>query len=583
MLTRVRLGMIVLMSSLGACAEVEEDAVPETGAAFMKPVKPLQCDPNEPAPPIYIAGSCTFEIRLDQVENLNGQGVSEGDMEVSVVASAGTNPAVAWPSSSVPLPPGLTATSDFFVGEANPTGNGMVLATVTVPSNTQRVVPACATFTEHDNGGANGVNDVGTACVNITLTATSLPGGKIRCDSSPQAPAAETDLCGDNQCNGRFKAHFEVMVSDADGDEVINELDFTPGICDEELKGQLGRASLIYFHMGDGPMTTLGQHLGTNLGKATTGYDYVVMVMDEVSAGPFMLNQAALNAADLTLLPTEANLYEAMQEITKRGYDMDIWIWSHGWQVWNADGITSYTKFETTGGETCTHLPSGELCGNNLDDDADNLIDEAACAAIPGGELCWTFADEDGDGIIDESEGIWDYEITQQLVQALIGTDLVPIRMVYSGACYHQGMNWAWETVGAYVASGTENINFYPNYYAAFADAWDAGQPYGTSAALSSSAGARAAVHGYMSWLSGSFNCDDIGDGVWEEGLSVLNTNECSRDFFVNDGGGDNYQYDIGDDFDPALSGIANMDAQSLRFILGNATIQKYSPATLTW
>jgi len=130
-----------------------------------------------------------------------------------------------------------------------------------------------------------------------------------------------------------------------------------------------------------------------------------------------------------------------------------------------------------------------------------------------------------------------------------IGTDLVRIRMVYSIACFHQGMTWAWNQVGAYVSSGTQGIN--------------------------------TAVHAYMMWLSASFNCNDPGSGLG--GASVLGTNICSRDFFVDDGGGDNVQYDIGDDFDATRSGIDNMDNTSIRGALGDGTVQKYTPATLSW
>lgn len=579
----VRFGVVALVSTWVACVDAEEPATPDTTAAFSTPA-PLQCNPQEPPPPLYVGGSCTFEIRLDQIENLSGQGASEGSMEVSVEAEADGNADVPWPASPIPLPPGLVMTNEFVPGQSTATGKGNVLATVTVASGQQVVVPMCATITEHDNGGTNGGDDTGTACTNVTLTAAQRPGGKVLCQSSPSAPRADTNLCGDNQCNGSFRAHFEVMVTDADGDHVENEDDFTPDLCDEENKGQLGRASLVYFHMGDGPMTTFYQSMGTDLSKALTGYDYTVLIIDPTYAGPFLVNAAALAGVDLVLEPYEANLYLGMQEITQRGYDMDVWLFSHGNQLHDANGVP-YTKFASLDTDECTGVPDGELCGNGVDDDEDLVIDEAACEAIPAGELCWTGDDEDGDGIEDENDGIWQFEITQRLDPALIGTDSVPIRMLYSIACFHQGMNDAWTSVGAKVVSGTLKINFFPVFFGGFADAWNTARTYDAAVVQSDNVLDRGLVYTFMESAGLTFNCDDIGDGVWEEALSVLGLNLCARDFFVDDDGqgSDKAEYDLGADYDAALSGASNMDAQSLRVRLGDGTIKKYVPATLSW
>jgi hypothetical protein len=207
----------------------------------------------------------------------------------------------------------------------------------------------------------------------------------------------------------------------------------------------------------------------------------------------------------------------------------------------------------------------------------------AGCTAIPAGELCWTGEDEDGDGIEDEITGIWDFEITQQLVQARIGTDLAPIRMVYSIACFHEGMNWAWQQVGAYVASGTLAINFFPTFFGGFADAWNTGSSYASSVTASDTAFDRGLVYTFMQGESATFNCDDIGDGVWEETLNVLGTNPCARDFFVDDGDLDEAEFNIGDDYDATQSGATNMELQSWRWTAGDGTIRKFIPATLSW
>lgn len=575
--------MIVLffVTTLGACVDGGEPTATGTSSAastIPPPPAPDLCDPTSQEPVPRPGGICTFEISLDQIINLAGQGVTEGAMEVNVVASA-DGAGKSWPG---PMP----ATHDgFVVGSSTPVGKGYVLGTYAVPAGTNRKVKLCSTFKEVDSGGINGSTDTGTGCTWVTLTATSAPSNHVICTAAPTTPSVTADLCGPNQCNGRFKATYEVMVADADMDLIPNDDDFTPDVCDEEEKGQKGRASLVWFHMGDGPITTFFQAFGTDLSKALTGYDYKVVVVDPTYAGPFLINAAAINSADLVLSPYEANLYLAMQEITRRGYDMDIWVFSHGSQ-WTGSGGVEHTYFMSEDTGECTTAPAGELCGNGHDDDGDGTVDEAACTVAPAGELCWNGIDDGGDGIVDNDDGVYDSEITQNLAPDRIGTDLVPIRMVYSIACFNEGMNWAWSQVGAVVTSGTEAINFFPVFYGGFADAWNTASTYTSSVIQSDKPGDRALVEAYVLAQGGTFDCDDINlPNHDEELLSVLGLNPCAQDFFVDsDGtGADTATYDMGTSYDPALSGLGNMNAQSQRITDGDGTIKKFVPAHLSW
>ena len=567
-----------LVGGLGACTEVADEPATSTVTAASTASPPDLCDEVNHEPVPRPGGSCTFEVSLDSVTVTAGQGISEGALELNVQASAGTA-TTSWPGA-------LPAVHDDFVpGTTVPAGKGHVIASFTVPAGQVKKVKTCASFTEVDNGGANGVDDVGSACTQVTMTATAAAGGKVVCSATPAAPTVSATLCGDNQCLGSAAAHFEVMVKDADMDGVENDEDFTPDVCDQAEKGQKGRASLVYFHMGDGPMTTFFQAFATDLSKALAGYDYRVVILDPTYAGPFLVNAQALGQADLVLDPFEDNLYLAMQEITRRGYDMDIWIWSHGAQMTRV-GLQR-TDIMSLDEDECAPMPD-EICGNGLDDDGDALVDEGDCGPVPQGEICWNGSDDDGDGFVDEADGIFDSEIVQHLTPDRIGTTLVPIRMVYSIACFAEGMNWAWDLVGAYVTSGTLGIDFYPVFYGGFADAWSSASTYADAVVLSDKPGDRSLVNTYVDLQSVPWNCDDVSfPNGQEELLEVRALNPCARDFFVDDDGaevGDDAVYDIGASaYDASLSGQANMDAQSTRIIDGDGTIRKFVPATLSW
>lgn len=571
----VRACVPLVLIGLVACTEPsdpEPSAAPDTSTTSTE----LQqaCDPNEPPRQIHPGAACTYEISLDYIKAIDGQGISEGDMELNVKASAD--------GSSISEPGAMPSTDDYFEDRQVST-DGRVIATYVVSPGAPQVVKLCATFTEVDNGGSNGVDDVGTRCKNVTLSAIALPNNRVECPSAPDAPVLNKEVCGDNQCEGTFSATFGIKVKDADHDGVENPEDWTDEICDEELKGQLGRASVVYFHMGDGPFTTFFQGFATNLSKATTGYDYVVIVIDPTRVGPWLLNAAALHSADLVLDPYQDNLYLAMQEVTKRGYDMDIWIWSHGAQeVYAADDGAEHTHIMSLDTDECVSPPGGELCGNGLDDDDDGTTDEASCVAAPAGELCWNQHDDDGDGSVDETAGIFEYELVDDLTLAKIGTDSVPIRMTYSIACFNEGFNDAWYTVGAKVTSGTIGVNFFPTFYGGFADAWNTAASYDSAVLASDNAFDRGLVYTFIEAGGVAFDCDAV--AAPNDYLSVLDLNACAEDYFTLVAGDpvDEAGYAL-DDYDPTQSGTTNMDIQSLRIRTGDGLIQKYVPATLSW
>ena len=467
----------------------------------------LPCNPQAQEPVPEPGGYCDIEVIFEGVKADEGQGASEGTMEMDVVASA-DGKSLRWPSSG---------TENFEKGQNKLVNE--VVETYRLQNGEVRQIELCATFTEDDNGGTNGDDDVGRKCKSV----------QIQCPIKTSPVSLSADLCHldkNGNCkstNGAYTAKFSLMMADAD-DGVANTVDWTPDICDEANKGQLGRASFTYLHYGDGAFTDLAQHLGTNLSNAQVGYDFTVLVMLPRKFAGFFVDRAAINNADILLDPTDPNFYLGLREITRRGYDMDIYLHSHG----HLDG-TDGADFET------------------LDDD----------------------------------DPITDTELVERLAPELIGTPAVPIRMVYSGACYHGNFDAAWRSVGAKVVSGTWSINFYPNFYGNFADAWNAGDDYATSVAVSETTSARTSAQSFIEVQAASFVCDDDPSGdYW-----VLGTNACSENFFTDtDGEGpDEAGYKLNDDYDPNLSGLENMNNASIRWIAGDATIRKFMPLRLTW
>src|SRR5690606_31334821 len=179
---------------------------------------------------------------------VSGQGVSEGRGELSAVVTA-TAPNGSQAVASVPE-------SSYNVGQTQ--GHYRSLGTYVVKTGKTKNISVCAEFTEHDNGGANGVDDIGTACTNVQLECDPVHGQPTF--KQTVGPAV---LCGDNQCNGQASAKIEVMRADADYDGVENEDDFTPEPCDEHRKGDNGVALLLYYHYDDDDFTSLAQSLGT--------------------------------------------------------------------------------------------------------------------------------------------------------------------------------------------------------------------------------------------------------------------------------------------------------------------------------
>jgi len=529
-----------MASSLGPAVTPPSPLPPCTPAP---PIDPLRCNPEEPAPaPPPIAGECDVEIRVDAVGFSTGQGWFEDRAEASASFTAqdlDTNV----------ITYGRFPKSDTIKMEvASEHITSIYLGTYTVAENDHKDVRVGAEFIESDFPDKD---DKGEDYQTI----------RLGCPQSGAKTILSADLCKGGDCTklrGRMTADLHVLTADADRDCVENEDDYTPEPCDEAWKGQLCRASLVSFHYGDDFLTNLAQNLGTNLKPAMTGYDRVVLLIDDAQIGPFNLNPAVVGLPDVVMKPTEENFFASLQDLTARGCDIDAWIFSHGNPRWDrAHGAVS------SGGGSISAL-----------DDDEHLADPDVIPDITSDELA------------------------EDTKPANSGTPSVPIRMTYSTACFYEAWNQTWLDAGAKVTQGSRDINFFPLRYEFFVSLWNGGQTYGFAAANEANAVTDAPAAAFIK-----------AEGVLPPWLclgnnTVVRKNSCAEDFFTDSDkqplrnaegdwvdGPDQAKYAIGGPlwdlagitYDPNLSGAANMQLSSEKVRVGNPNIRKNMPATLTW
>lgn len=512
------------------------------------PLSRLQCNPNEPPPPPPpINGQCTIEVRGEAVGFSQGQGWFEGKAEAAASLTATDLDTGAAANARYPS----NGTIKMEVGKEHFTNLG--LGTYVVQQGDTKDVKVCATFLEVD--GWPNADDLATECTTLTLTC-------------PQ-PGFETtladDLCKGGDCSklrGRMSVDLHVLTADADRDCVDNEADWTPEPCDEALKGQLCRGSLVHFAYEDGPLNDLVQNLGTDLAPAMTGYDRVILLIDDADVGPFNLNPAALGLADIVMLPSEANFFGAMRELTADGCDMDIWNFTHGMPDWDWDPTAMNPDAFSGGGEITTG------------DDDEHQANPATDPDISTDELL---------------------EATDP---AVTGTSSIPVRMTYATSCHYEEWNDAWLDVGAKVTAGSIDINFIPNRYERFVSSWNLNNTYAFSLTNEPSAATEALAFGFLA-------AQGAVAPWWCVGNTILGTNPCAFNFFndsdhlptvdpasgawISDGV-DEAQYAIGGPlanlagitYDPLVSGAVNMRRASAKVRVGTGTIRK-GTAGLTW
>jgi hypothetical protein len=527
---------LALLASIGCATDpppVVTDEVAQEVCTPRPPINPALCNPEEPVAPPPVNGKCTVELRATKIGFSTGQGWVEDRAEANATLTATNLDTGSQISGSYPGP-GSTIKM-----EVDSEHNVSIpLGSYVVHENDPDGVPVelCGDFLEVD--GWPNADDTGHRCTTV----------RLQCPQAQAEVSLAANLCKGGNCSklkGAMSATIDISAADADRDCVPNESDFTPQPCDEAFKGQLCRASLVYFHYGDGFINDVVQNVGTDLVPALTGYDHTVLLIDDTQIGPYKLNAAALDSAEVVMLPTEQNFFAAMRDLTAQGCDIDVWTFSHGWPDWDTQ-------------------PDGT-------------------EAVGGGKIT-AYADDDGSTDPD----ITTDELLAATAPAVSGTPKVPVRMTYATACNYKEWNSAWQQVGAKVTSGSTDVNFTPNFYDNFVVSWNANQQYGTALATERTVAKENIAFGFIDVQGALWGCSAT--------QSVLATNNCAFDFFTDTDklpmkdangefldGPDDAKYSIGGPladragvtYDITASGATNMRRSSVKVRLGSATVTK--------
>jgi len=88
---------------------------------------------------------------------------------------------------------------------------------------------------------------------------------------------------------------------------------------------------MVFFYFGESSYITRLAQETVPLGLALKGYDHSVLLHHETSAGPFHVSDADAKHADVVDIPTKQNLVAQLNRLGADGYDVDLYIFSHGW------------------------------------------------------------------------------------------------------------------------------------------------------------------------------------------------------------------------------------------------------------
>lgn len=239
-----------------------------------------------------------------------------------------------------------------------------------------------------------------------------------------------------------------------------------------------GSASLVFFYYGDSPSETFFQE-STELYRAMDDYKKVVLLKEESYNG-VKLSQRALDKADIVAMPTRENIKKYMEELTRQGYFIDLWIFSHG----SKSGFRVYDSGEP------------DHNGSFSTTDIKNLPEDT-------------------------------------------GFKYIPIRMVYQGNCYAYDLIDEWRSIGAKAALGARLVNFYPYEFARFAYQWNHGKTFKEARDKADKLTPKSPANIYTRDILAP---QTKKDGKWSgcpAGYNVLGTSakakECGEEFFSSD------------------------------------------------
>lgn len=478
-----------LADELDAPADPEHE--PRSSCWPPQTIDPALCENAEEEPSLPPEdGECKIELTLTKSSFVTGQLAPEGRGEISFTATATPlAPAGAVVNASSPE-------KKYSVHETK--HHDLSLGTYTVPVGAAQAIEVCVDFTEDDNGGVLGQDDLGTACQNVVLECDPVVG-----QPTFTRTVGPTALCGPNQCLGSAAAEIKVMRVDADNDCVPNYEDTTPELCDEYFKGTEGVGLLLYFHYDDPAFNALAQSIGTNMSKHFGAYDYVALVADNGSSNILNTSGQAFRNADLVYEPTREGFRAAIRDLTAAGLRFDVFVHAHGYPNGAND-----SEFEVISGDRIT------------------------------GDWLWTEAQPASSGT------------------ALGG---IPIVAFWSTTCFAERIMDTFDQVGAIAVSGAFDIYFEPNSWGTFWDNWVLNNDtYRTAVDASVTPGVALARDTFLVGQGAvpPYNC---------VGNTVLGDNPCAENFFNDDMGANEAQYNLESFYDDTLSGSANVNVSSER------------------
>lgn len=293
--------------------------------------------------------------------------------------------------------------------------------------------------------------------------------------------------------------------ADSDGDGIVDDEDFCDGEEASANLGSAGEASVVHYYFGDGKLESLAQDIGLNLKYSVEGYDYSIALSENDDAGD-------LDDANEINTPTKEHFFEAIRDVVRRGYLVDIYIFAHG--------------------------HTGEFSVRDYSDTED----------------------DENDGTAWLSTG----DIKSKLSPNSIGCNgrHVPVRIVYSVSCVHSTLNETWtETVGARASLGARDVNFYPNQFDEFGKSWQDGSSFRDAETASNTSLSRTASQIYIT-------ADALVSHPWYcTTQTPLGNNTCADVYFP--------EAWLGDDYDDSQSGQWNMNHTSDKLFSGDENVTR--------
>ncbi len=272
-----------------------------------------------------------------------------------------------------------------------------------------------------------------------------------------------------------------------------------------------GAASLVFFYYGDSPFLTLSQET-LRLKKALEGYGRSILLKHDFIPEPFDLSSNDEKLADVVDTPTADNLIRYLRELADNHHMIDLFIFSHG----------QSGSFRVSTGQ---HGSRSEFRAS---------------------------------------------DITTRLAPAQTGLQEFPIRMIWSTLCFGESLNEAWRSIGAKVVSGAQRVNFYPNQFGKFAEAWNKGDvSYEQALSDADTATSRTLAQTYIATIHAPSTRQRWGG--CPIGRTVLGKNPCAKDYFTT------IWSATADEFDNVGDGSKYMNFASQRIIAGDRTLTKNS------